>query len=153
MSVMCTDECSLLCIMSRHAPNYWLATSLFWDSVPTQFIKAFKKKIHTLPLNDWISPANKCECTFRGSFLRSDQKQKAAFVCGSSLGPACLKITINRLLTGKTSGKYISKYYYFYCIKPMCVRVRASTVVGSFVCSVARRGRTVWRNQNKYICI
>ncbi len=76
------------------------------------------------------------------------KKQKAAFVCGSSLGPACLKITINRkTLDRKTSGKYISKYYYFYCIKPMCVRVRASTAVGSFVCSIARRGHTVWRKQ------
>ncbi len=27
---MCTDERSLLCIMSRHAPYCWLATSLFW---------------------------------------------------------------------------------------------------------------------------
>ncbi len=84
-------------------------------------------------------PQTSVNAPFRGSFLRSDQKQKAAFVCGSSLGPACLKITINRLLTGKTSGKYISKYYYFYCIKPMCVRVRASTVVGSFVCSVSEK--------------
>ncbi len=27
---MCTDERSLLCIMSRHAPYCWLAKSLFW---------------------------------------------------------------------------------------------------------------------------
>ncbi len=44
MSVMCTDERSLLCIMSRHAPYCWLATSLFWYSAPTQFSKAFLKK-------------------------------------------------------------------------------------------------------------
>ncbi len=29
-SVMCTDERSLLCVMSRHAPYCWLATSLLW---------------------------------------------------------------------------------------------------------------------------
>ncbi len=42
MSVLCT-ECSLLHIMSRHAPYCWLATSLFWYSAPTQFSKAFLK--------------------------------------------------------------------------------------------------------------
>ncbi len=44
MSIMCTDERSLLCIMSRHAPYCWLATSLFWYSAPTPFSKAFLKK-------------------------------------------------------------------------------------------------------------
>ncbi len=33
----------LLHIMSRHAPYYWLATSLFWYSAPTQFSKMFLK--------------------------------------------------------------------------------------------------------------
>ncbi len=42
MSVLCT-VCSLLHIMSRHAPYCWLATSLFWYSAPTQFSKAFLK--------------------------------------------------------------------------------------------------------------
>ncbi len=32
MSIMCTDERSLLCIVSIHAPYCWLATSLFWYS-------------------------------------------------------------------------------------------------------------------------
>ncbi len=43
MSVMCTDERSLLCIMSRHTPYCWLATILFWYSAPTQFSKEFLK--------------------------------------------------------------------------------------------------------------
>ncbi len=46
MSVMCTDARSLLCIMSRHAPYCWLATSLFWYSAPTRFLKRFWKNAY-----------------------------------------------------------------------------------------------------------
>ncbi len=61
MSVMCTDERhSLLCIMSRHAPYCWLATSLFWYSAPTRFLKRFWKNAY---------PTFKCqvhwECWFK----------------------------------------------------------------------------------------
>ncbi len=37
MSVMCTDERSLLCIMIRHAPYCWLAIRLFWYSARLVF--------------------------------------------------------------------------------------------------------------------
>ncbi len=46
MSVMCTER-SLLCITSRHAPYCWLATSLFWYSAPTRFLKRFWKNAYT----------------------------------------------------------------------------------------------------------
>ncbi len=45
MSVMCTER-SLLCIMSRHTPYCWLATSLFWYWARF-FSKAFLKKYIT----------------------------------------------------------------------------------------------------------
>ncbi len=50
MSIMCTDERSLLQIMSRHAPYCWLATSLFWYRADSVFQNGFEK-IHTPPLN------------------------------------------------------------------------------------------------------
>ncbi len=53
MSIMCTDERSLLCFMSRHAPYCWLATSLFWYSAPTRFLKRFWK-MHTPPLRWFV---------------------------------------------------------------------------------------------------
>ncbi len=43
LSAQLFAECSLLHIMSRHAPYCWLATSLFWYSALTQFSKAFLK--------------------------------------------------------------------------------------------------------------
>ncbi len=46
MSVMCTNERSLLCIMSRHDPYCWLATSLFWYSALTRFLKQFWKNAY-----------------------------------------------------------------------------------------------------------
>ncbi len=45
MSVMCTDERSLLLIMSRHAPYCWLAKSLFWYWAWLSFLKHLKKCI------------------------------------------------------------------------------------------------------------
>ncbi len=42
LSVMCTEH-ALTCLISRHAPYCWLATSLFWYSAPTQFSKVFLK--------------------------------------------------------------------------------------------------------------
>ncbi len=45
MSVMCTER-SLLCIMSRHAPYCWLATSLFWYSAWLSFLKCFWKNTY-----------------------------------------------------------------------------------------------------------
>ncbi len=41
----CSLNSSLLHIMSRHAPYSWLATSLFWYSVPTQFSNAILKTV------------------------------------------------------------------------------------------------------------
>ncbi len=37
---------SLLCIMSRHAPYCWLATSLFWYSARLSFLKRFWKNTY-----------------------------------------------------------------------------------------------------------
>ncbi len=45
MSVMCTER-SLLCIMSRHAPYCWLATSLFWYLARLSFLKCFWKNTY-----------------------------------------------------------------------------------------------------------
>ncbi len=57
MSVMCTDERSLLCIMSRHTSYRWLATSLFWYSAPTCFLKRFWKTAYPT-FNLWFKKKN-----------------------------------------------------------------------------------------------
>ncbi len=43
LSVRLFTERSLLHIMSRHAPYWWLATSLFWYSARLSFLKRFWK--------------------------------------------------------------------------------------------------------------
>ncbi len=42
-------ERSLLHIMSRHAPYFWLAIRLFWYSAPTQFSKTFFFFFYCIP--------------------------------------------------------------------------------------------------------
>lgn len=85
------------------------------------------------------------------------KKQKAAFVYCSSLGPACLKITINRQESWQEDLWQIYKQILLFLLHKADVcegeRGRASTAVGSFVCSVVRRGCTVWRKQKKvHLC-
>ncbi len=106
MSVMCTDERSLLCIMSRHAPYCWLATSLFWYSAPTRFLKRFWKNAYP---------------TFNSSNVTIWKIKYAKWSCIL----ACHKLPLSMFIYGWEENYHVSSTVFF----PIGCRSRKSLFI------------------------